>query len=174
MSYNLPSKLIHWLSALVIIGLLVVGMVMEEMPRGPEKWQLLDLHKSFGLIALVLMLIRIPLRMNNPVAALPGTSRADVIKAKAVQGLLYLCLLIMPLSGIFLSQTGGHTVALFGAELPLLFAENHDLHEAGEALHGITAWALMILLLAHIGAALFHHFKLKDDTLKRMSLKSGR
>ena len=91
-----------------------------------------------------------------------------MIKAKALQGLLYLCMLIMPLSGILMSQAGGHEVALFGLGLPTLMGESKDIHEVLGAVHGITSKVLIVLLLAHIGAALFHHFKLKDDTLKRM------
>lgn len=106
MNYNLPTKLLHWLSALVILGLLAIGMIMEEMPKGPEKWQLYDLHKSFGVIALMLILIRIPVRFKNPVQPLSGTPRGDVIKAKAVQGLLYLSMLLMPISGVVMSQAG--------------------------------------------------------------------
>ncbi|UTW49082.1 cytochrome b [Bacterioplanoides sp. SCSIO 12839] len=172
MSYNLPTKLIHWSSAAVILTLLVVGIVMEDMENSPQKWEIYDLHKSFGVIALLLILLRIPVRISNPVAPLSGTPRGDVIKAKAVQGLMYVCMLVMPISGLIMSQAGGHEVALFGLELPMVFAENHDLHEVGEALHGLTAWALMFLLLAHIGAALLHHFKMKDDTLKRMLFKN--
>jgi cytochrome b561 len=169
--FNLPTKLLHWGSALLIFALLAIGILLEELPRGPEKLQLVGLHKSFGVVVLILLIIRIPVRLNNPVAPLAGIPRADVIKAKAVQGLLYLCMLLMPVSGILLSQSAGYPVALFGLELPTLIGKSHDMHEFFEGVHGLTAWALLILLVAHIGAALYHHIKLKDDTLKRMSLK---
>ncbi|WP_430461898.1 cytochrome b [Thalassolituus sp. LLYu03] len=169
--YSLATKLLHWGSALVIFGLLAVGLIMEEMPKGPEKFELMGLHKSFGVLALILILVRIPVRISNPVAPLAGTPRGDVIKAKAVQGILYLLMLIMPLSGLLMSQAGGHPVAFFGLELPMLMDKNEDLHEFFEGVHGTAAWALIVVLVAHIGAALLHHFKMKDDTLKRMSLK---
>lgn len=170
-SFNLPSKLVHWISALVIFGLLAIGLTLEDMPKGPEKFALLDLHKSFGLLALLLLIIRIPVRIKNPVEPLASISAKDHKKAKAIQGLIYLSLAIMPLSGIIMSWFGGHSVAFFGLEIPSLLAENHDLHEVFEEVHGITAWVLMALLAAHIGAALYHHFIVKDETLKRMSLK---
>lgn len=167
-SYNLISKVIHWGSALLILGLLAVGMTLENMEKGPEKFELLGLHKSFGVLLLIVLVLRFISRFTNPVDALPELSRKDVIKAKALQGLLYLCMLIMPLSGILMSQAGGHEVALFGLGLPTLMGESKGIHEVLGAVHGITSKVLIVLLLAHIGAALFHHFKLKDDTLKRM------
>ena len=94
--FNTATKIIHWLSALVIFGLLAVGFIMEGMPRGPEKFELIGLHKSIGVLALLLIIIRIPVRIMNPVGPLPGTPRQDVIKAKALQGLLYLMMLVMP------------------------------------------------------------------------------
>lgn len=170
MTYNLPSKLIHWTMALVILGLLMVGFVMEDLEK-PLKFEVYGLHKSFGVLALMLILIRIPVRIKNPVPALEGTSRSDEIKAKAVHGLLYLGMLLMPISGILMSQSAGYPVAFFGLELPMLVAENEALNEIAHAMHGLGGIILSLLVLAHIGAALYHHFKLKDETLKRMSLK---
>lgn len=170
MSYDLPTKLVHWLSALVILSLLIVGFIMEDFDE-PFKFQVYDLHKSFGVIALILILIRIPVRIKNPVSPLEGTPRADVIKAKAVQGLLYLSMLIMPISGILMSQSGGHEVAFFGLELPMLVAESEALNGFAHEMHEITAFVMIALLLSHIGASLYHHVKLKDETLKRMTFK---
>lgn len=169
--YSAATKVLHWGSALVIFGLLAVGLIMGEMPRGDAKTEMVMLHKSFGVLALLLILIRIPVRISNPVAPLAGTPQADVIKAKAVQGILYLLLLLMPLSGILMSQSGGYPVAFFGLELPTLMGKSEDAHEFLEELHEIGAWTLMLVLLAHIGAALLHHFKMKDDTLKRMTFR---
>lgn len=170
MSYNLPTKLIHWMSAVVILSLLIVGFVMGDLEE-PFKFQIYDMHKSFGVLALVLILIRIPVRVKNPISPLEGTPRADVIKAKAVQGLLYITMLIMPISGILMSQSGGHEVAFFGMELPMLVAESEALNGLTHEMHEITSFVMIALLLAHIGASLYHHVKLKDETLKRMTFK---
>ena len=169
--FNAASKIIHWLAALLIFGLLAIGFIMEDMPRGPEKFEMIGLHKSFGVLALLLLIIRIPVRVMNPVAPLPGTPRGDVIKAKALQGMLYLMMLIMPVSGMLMSQSAGYDVALFGPGLPTLIGESEAAHEFFEAVHGLGAWALILFLVAHIGAALLHHFKMKDDTLRRMTFK---
>ena len=116
--FNAASKIIHWLAALLIFGLLAIGFIMEDMPRGPEKFEMIGLHKSFGVLALLLLIIRIPVRVMNPVAPLLGTPRGDVIKAKALQGMLYLMMLIMPVSGMLMSQSAGYDVALCNQFLP--------------------------------------------------------
>lgn len=171
-TFNLPSKLVHWVSALVIFGLLAIGLYMVELPKGPEKLELVNLHKSFGLLALLLLIIRIPVRIKNPVEPLASISRKDHIKAKAIQGLIYVLLAVMPLSGIIMTLTAGYNLSFFGLEiLPSIMEKNHDLHEIFEEVHEFAAWGLMALLVAHIGAALYHHFIVKDETLKRMSLK---
>ena len=170
-NYSPASKMMHWLAALVIIGLLIVGMVMEEMANGPDKFELMGLHKSFGVVALILLALRIPLRLINPVLPLPGTPAADVLKAKAIKALLYILMFVMPVSGILMSQAGGHPVAMFGLELPSLLAENEELHEIFEAVHGIASKVLIAAILLHVAAALFHHFIKRDDTLKRMSFR---
>lgn len=167
--YNAATKIVHWVSALMIVGLMIAGMTLEDMARGPEKTDLMNMHKSMGALFLLLVLIRFVVRFTNPVDPLPGTDRKDYIKAKAIQGLMYLAMLIMPISGLLMSQTGGHDVSVFGMfTMPTLMGENHDLHEFFEGVHGVVSKVLMLLVLAHVGAALLHHFKMKDDTLKRM------
>ena len=55
--YSPATKMIHWLMAIIIIGLLVVGTLLENMANGPEKFELMDLHKSVGVLALLLFFL---------------------------------------------------------------------------------------------------------------------
>ncbi|MCY0967057.1 cytochrome b [Parathalassolituus penaei] len=168
-NYNAPSKIMHWLSALMIAGLLGSGMIMEELSKGEFKTWLMGNHKAIGAIFLLVVLVRFAVRFSNPVDPLPGTERKDYIKAKALQGLMYVSMLVMPLSGILMSQSGGRVISVFGLfDVPTLIGENHDLHEFLEGVHGFTANVLLVLIALHIAAALLHHFKMKDDTLRRM------
>ncbi|MGB1090559.1 MAG: cytochrome b, partial [Oceanobacter sp.] len=84
-------------------------------------------------------------------------------------GLLYLCMIIMPISGVLMSQSGGHEVALFGLGLPAFVGESETLGKIAHIAHGLTSKILMLLILGHVGAALYHHFVQKDSTLKRMT-----
>ena len=88
---------LHWLTALLIIGLAIVGLIMTELPNSPLKMQIYALHKSFGLTVLALTLLRLAWRL---VAGTPDDqpgSRLQRLAAKAVHGLMYFLLLAMPL-----------------------------------------------------------------------------
>ncbi|MGB1091216.1 MAG: cytochrome b, partial [Oceanobacter sp.] len=74
-----------------------------------------------------------------------------------------------PISGVLMSQSGGHDVALFGLGLPTFVGESETLGKITHIAHGLTSKILMLLVLGHVGAALYHHFALKDSTLKRMT-----
>jgi cytochrome b561 len=166
-AYGSLSKLLHWLMALLIIGLLCVGIYMSEMERGPEKFQLYALHKSFGVIALGLFAIRLLWTLSNPRPIALGTPGEQKLAA-AVKHMMYLLMLLMPLSGLVMSWSGGHTVALFGLELPSLLGEDKARGEVARTLHGLGMYLFVLMIVLHVGGALKHHFINKDDTLRRM------
>jgi cytochrome b561 len=164
---------LHWLTALLIIGLSIVGLVMTELPNSPLKMQVYALHKSFGLTVLALTLLRLAWRFIAGAPADLPASRLQTLAAKAVHGLMYFLLLAMPLSGWLFNSAAGFPLRWFNlVQLPKLFIGYnpvlkdlaHDLHESG-------FYLLAALLLVHAGAALFHHYVLKDDALKRMTGK---
>ncbi|MGB1091941.1 MAG: cytochrome b, partial [Oceanobacter sp.] len=101
-SYSIASKLFHWVSALIIIVLMVVGMMMEDM-EGPEKYELMGMHKSFGVLIFLVLIARVINRFMDPVDEVPGISPLNAKLAKAGHGLLYLCMIIMPISGVLMS-----------------------------------------------------------------------
>ncbi|SIS91485.1 cytochrome b561 [Thalassolituus maritimus] len=166
--YSPATKMVHWLMAIIIIGLLVVGTLLENMANGPEKFELMALHKSVGVLALFLFFLRIPLRIINPVRPVSGVPKSTQMVAGAVKGLLYLSMLLMPVSGILMSQSAGYSVAMFGWEIPTLVAENEQLNEIAGLTHGIVSKVLMALIALHVLGALYHHFIRRDETLRRM------
>jgi len=168
-NYDTLSKIIHWVMAIMLIGLVAVGVYMHEMPDGADKWELYGMHKSMGVLALIFIVFRIIWRIKNPVERLKDIGDGDYKKAKAIQGILYLLMIMIPVSGMVMSWTGGYGVNMFGLEIPGLLSKNEAMHDiAGEA-HEILAFAMIGLVVLHAGAALFHHFVKKDDTLKRIT-----
>lgn len=164
---------LHWLTALVIIGLSIVGLIMTELPNSPFKMQVYALHKSFGLTVLALTLLRLAWRfLAGTPDDLPG-SRLQQLAAKAVHGLMYFLLLAMPLSGWLFNSAAGFPLRWFNlVQLPKFFTGyNPALKELAHELHETGFYLLAALLLVHAGAALFHHYVIKDDTLKRMTGK---
>lgn len=171
--YPLAMRIIHWLMAVLIISLLAVGIYMEGLADdAPNKFQLYGLHKSFGVIALVLIVVRIVVRLRNVVPALP-TALSSLEKRVAGIGhkALYALMVLVPLSGFVMSSAhpGRFGVSVFGVKLPDLPASEFWSGLAHQA-HGIAAWALVVVVVLHIAGALKHRFmdKGEADVLPRM------
>jgi len=167
--YDAVAMSFHWGMALIILGLWAMGHVIGSLPRGPDRSDLIGLHATLGGLILVLALARLGWRLvRRPPRALPGLSALERLGAALVHAALYGLMLALPLVGILMAESGGHAVTLFGFHLPLLVDPDEGLHELFEYEHQALGWALALVLLAHIGAALRHHLLRKDDTLRRM------
>ena len=161
---------LHWLTAMLVVGLSLVGLLMTELPNSPLKMQVYALHKSFGLTVLALTALRLGWRLlaGSP-DALPGP-RLQVLAARTVHALMYGLLFAMPLSGWLYNSASGFPLRWFGIPLPRLFTGfNPALKELAHTLHETGFYLLALLLLLHAGAALFHHYVKKDETLNRMT-----
>lgn len=169
--YGSVAKLLHWGMALIIIGLIGLGLYMTDQPDGDPKWALYDLHKTIGAGVFVLLLVRMMWRKLSPPPALPDTMKAwEKLAAHAGHVLLYACMLGLPLTGYLDSSFGGFHLSFFGLfDVPMIFAKNETLFELFAAAHTYIGYALIAILLGHIGAALKHHFIVKDDVLRRMT-----
>lgn len=173
--YPLPMRAIHWLMAIILIGLIAVGIYMEGMEKSPQKWEIYALHKSMGVIAMGLILLRILIRVvyRSKIPPLPQTlPRRDVLLAKAVHILLYVTMFLLPLSGYIMSDAGGHAVKLFGMEMPNLIPDGEYKEIGGffHSIHGPLGFALAGLIVLHIAGAIKHRFfdKPENDVIRRM------
>lgn len=173
--YGAVAKFLHWGIVVLIIAQYVLAEAAEELEDGPDRFATIANHKSLGMLILLLMLARIGWKLANRGLPQPvPMARPQQIAAAAGHGILYLLLLILPLSGWMMSSSGGYPTTLFGLfEFPRLLGENHDLHEALEDVHETLFNAVVIVAVLHALAAVFHHAWLKDDTLRRMLPFSG-
>lgn len=165
------SIALHWLTALLVIGLAVVGLVMTELPNSALKVQVYALHKSVGLTVFALAALRLLWRL---VAGAPDeipAPRLQQLAAKAVHWALYVLLFALPLSGWLFNSAAGFPLKWFGVlALPKLFTGyNPELKHLAHELHESGFYLLALLLVLHAGAALYHHYLKKDDTLNRMT-----
>ncbi len=164
---------LHWLTAILIIGLAVVGLIMTELPTSPMKMQIYALHKSFGLTVLALTVIRLSWRMFSGAPEDIPASKAQLFAAKTVHGLMYILLFAIPLSGWLYNSASGFPLKWFGISLPKLFTGfNPTIKSLAHSLHENLFYALALLLLLHAGTALWHHYIKRDDLLNRMTGKS--
>lgn len=168
--YNGIAKSLHWLMALLIIGLIPLGLYMEDLPLSPQKLQLYSWHKWAGVTVFVLLLVRVASRIAFPPPPLPWhMSRRQQRLAHAGHLALYLLMLAIPVSGWLMSSAKGVPTVWFGVlPLPDLIGKDKALGAQLADLHALLSWTLVALLAAHVGAALKHHFIDRDDILVRM------
>lgn len=171
--YDAFTRSVHWLMALMIFGLIGVGMYMTDLPREDAlRPQLYMLHKSFGVLVLCLGVIRIAWALMTRHPELPHSLRPwEIGLTRIVKFGMYLLMLATPLVGYAMSNFGDKAVSLFGTiDMPTLFAPDHDKHEITEELHEILAFTLLGFVGLHILGTLKHRFldSSKTDVLKRM------
>jgi cytochrome b561 len=168
-NYGSLAKLLHWSIVILIIAQYVLAESADELPDGLEKLQILSRHKSIGMLLLLLAVARISWKLVNRGQPVPVGTGALKKLAAAGHGMLYLLLLLQPISGWAMSSAANYPVTLFGwFQFPALVGANPGLHEVLEDVHSVLFDALAAVAVLHVLAALYHHFILKDDVLKRM------
>lgn len=175
-TYGSLAKFLHWSIVILIIAQYFLAEAAHDLPDGVEKLSILTNHKSLGMLVLALAIVRIGWRIANgrnpaPVP-MPGW---QTTAAAAGHGLLYLLLLAQPISGWMMSSAGNHPVTFFGLfQFPAIVSPNEEVHETYEEVHEFIFELLLVVAVLHALAALYHHFFLKDDSLRRMSPFGGR
>ncbi|MGB0135565.1 cytochrome b [Dokdonella sp.] len=163
------AKALHWLMAIAIIGNGVLGWIMHEMAPSMDKLNTYAIHKSIGLTVLALLLVRISWKLLDKRPADEPMPRWQRIAAHATHGVLYLLMLLIPLSGWFYNSVRGYPLQWFKwFNLPALAGKNEGLVELAHLAHESLVWVLVGVLAAHVGGALMHHFRERDNTLLRM------
>ncbi|MFA5959592.1 MAG: cytochrome b [Tatlockia sp.] len=166
--FGVIAILLHWIMALLIIGLLAVGLYMVTLPIGLEKLKLYGWHKEYGFIVLALAFVRLGWRLINqtPSLSLPWIER---IAARLVHWVFYAFMFAMPLTGWLITSAAGLPASFFGLfTLPNLIAPNETLRPVFETMHQWVGYALILTIFLHTSAALKHHFINKDNILRRM------
>ena len=168
--YTRTAKGLHWLMAILFFGLLALGFYMHDLPLSPEKLQLYSWHKWAGVTAFLLVLVRLAWRIAHRPPALPASMpKLMQLAAHAGHLALYLLMLAIPLSGWLMSSAKGFQTVWFGIlPIPDLLEKNKELGAQLAEVHEALAILFILTLLAHIAAALKHHFIDKDDILTRM------
>jgi cytochrome b561 len=164
------AQLLHWLIVALIIVQVTLAALADDLPPGVKKLALLARHKSVGITILVLAILRLLWRWTNPTPALPLTLKPyEQLLARATHALLYALLFALPLSGWLMSSARGFPVSWFGFfQLPDLVPKSKPLYEALLTTHATLAIVLGAVVALHVAAALKHHYRLRDDVLRRM------
>lgn len=175
--WSTTIKLLHWLLALAVIAMAVMGLVMKYGDFTPvERIRLYTLHKSVGLTILVLALLRLLIRLlDRGRPLLPPMPRWQHLAASFSHVALYVVLIGMPLTGWLYNSASGFPLQWFGQfKVPALVERSAELKALAGGLHFAGLIVLVIVLLMHAGAALQHHFVNRDNVLRSMLPRSRR
>lgn len=177
--YSLIQRLVHWAVAIIAIGVLAIGLTLGWLGFDGVKAKfgmdttnfLYKYHKSFGVVLLGLMTLRVLLKLSlGKPEYRPALPRFNKAASEAVHGLLYVALLAQPVIGWAATAAGGFPIEFFGWVLPGFLSKDPELSKTLYGLHGAIGWMIVALIAVHVGAALMHWLVLRDNVMKRMSL----
>ena len=165
--YNSGARTFHAVIAVLVIANIVLGIGHDAF-KGTAFG--IPLHKSIGLTVLFLSIARVGWRFTWKTSPYdPALKPLDLKLAKAVHGIFYALIVIIPLTGWIMVSAGERPLAWFGIPFPKLAVEKGSaLAEIGHEGHEILGFAMLALVVLHIAAALRHHFMLKDGVMRRM------
>ncbi|HEX7761727.1 MAG TPA: cytochrome b [Caulobacteraceae bacterium] len=176
--YTPVAILLHWLMALGILALAVIGLTMTRPSTPPGlMFKLYQLHKSIGITVLLVAFLRLAWRLANQPPALPDTMPVLEQKASgAAHVALYGFLFGLPISGWALVSASVFNIptVLFGMvpwpHLPVLstLPDKAPVEAVLKSVHNYGAWTLLALITLHAAAAFRHHLILRDGVLLRM------
>lgn len=169
-TFGWGSRAFHWVMAIAMLVAATIGVTMTEIESGDPRNLTLDLHTGLGLAVLVLVVLRVVWRLANPTPApVAGTPLLHVLAAKAAHLALYGLMFALPIAGVLMNWSEGRTIHVFWLhEIPAPYGRDPELRETLELVHQSLAGLLGLIVLAHAGAALWHHFVVRDSTLRRM------
>ena len=171
--YPVAMRIMHWLMAVGILGLIASGWFMAGLDKSVSyKYDIYFWHKSFGVLALFAVVLRLALRLFSTIPRLPETMASlEKMLAQQAHFLLYLLMFAVPVSGYLMSDIGGHDVPFFNlVTMPDLFTTNKDLAGQLWQIHTTIPYILLGIIVLHFIGALKHRFfdKPENDVLKRM------
>jgi cytochrome b561 len=170
--YGSLAKALHWLLTIGLLALIYLGLEQAGMERGDERDRIRFIHASIASITLILMTVRLVWRFMSGAPAhpdgMPGWQR---MSSSIVHWGLYISVFVQLLAGAMVVGTGGKGIPVFNLfSIPLPVAENHDAHEWWEGVHEFVWIPIAVLLTVHVLAALYNHFVVKNDVLRRMTV----
>ncbi len=168
--WDAPARFLHWVSAIWVLGLMGLGLAMVNLVKASGlKFDLYQLHKSYGFLFGLVLIVRLTWKFifhRRKISNRGFLHQAAIIN----HNLMLLLLLTLIASGYVVTCFSIIPIPIhvFGWNVPSLLSPDMLMEQGAISVHHMIAFALLALVLVHIGAALFHHFILKDKTLIRM------
>ena len=165
--YGLISKLLHWISALLLFAQIPLGFYLVDLDFGTERINLENIHITIGLSIFYLVILRLLYKSLNPTPKLgPSVFTGQKFLAKLNHILLYVTILSITISGIFKKLFNGETLTIVFKKIKI--QDNFELGEMFYDIHVISNYILIALIIIHILAVITHRIFFSDNLLKRM------
>ena len=166
---------LHWLMLLLLVAVYACIELREIYPKGSDPREALKTwHFMLGLCVLVLVWLRLAASLAGPTPLIePVPPRWQTLSAKLMHVALYALMIGMPLGGWLLLSAAGKPIPFFGLQLPALVSASKDLASSVKAIHEFGGTVGYFLIGFHAAAALFHHYVVRDNTLRRLLPNRG-
>ena len=165
--YGLISKMLHWLSAILLLVQIPLGFYLVNLDFGEERLSIENIHVILGLTIFYIVIIRLVNKILNPTPKTePGIFKGQVFLAKMNHILLYLAILSITISGILKKLFNGEALILFFKEIQI--EDNFDLADQFYDIHIISNYIIITLIAIHLMAVIVHRLFFKDNLIKKM------
>jgi cytochrome b561 len=165
--YGLISKLLHWISAILLFIQIPLGFYLVDLDFGPERLTAEDIHVTVGLSVFYLVILRLLYKIFNPTPRLePSVFKGQKFLAKLNHIMLYVTILSITISGILKKLFNGETLTIIFKKIKI--QDNFELGELFYDIHVISNYVLIVLIIIHILAVITHKLFFNDNLLKRM------
>ena len=165
--YGLISKLLHWVSAILLLVQIPLGFYLVDLDFGPERINIESIHVIVGLSIFYLVILRLLTKVINPTPKLnPSIFKGQKFLAKLNHILLYVTILSITISGILKKLFNGETLVIFFRELRI--QENFKLAEVFYDIHVFSNYFIIALITTHIVAVVVHKFFFNDNLIKKI------
>jgi cytochrome b561 len=168
-NYGTTAKVFHWLVVALLIVQFPLGWFMPHIHRGMQHGDAMTFHISFGITILAIIVLRFFWRITHPVAPASSLPAWQQLISEAVHWLLYALVFATTMTGwIFASERGWSVSLFFATPLPMLPIEGSPLARSIGNWHGTMEWSLLLVIGAHVAAAMAHTFIFRDRIMQRM------
>ena len=169
LQYGTTAKVFHWLVVALLLVQYPIGWLMPDIHRGMKPGAAMTFHVSFGIVILILIVLRFAWRLAHPVAPESSLPRWQRLGSEAMHWLLYGLVLATTITGWLFASFRGWSISLFYlAPLPMLASENTAAGKALDGLHQAMEWTLLAAIGIHVGVAMVHIFIYRDRIMQRM------
>ena len=165
--YGLISKLLHWVSALLLFIQIPLGFYLVDLDFGPERLSIENIHIIIGLSVFYLVILRLINKIINPTPKLePSVFKGQRFLAKLNHVLLYVTILSVTISGILKKLFNGETLIILFKKIKR--KDNFELSELFYDIHVFSNYLIIILIAIHILAVIIHKYFFNDNLLKKI------